>query len=85
MYALHVEKETRENDDYTALCDLSETVSCSKALSSEYARVFHKVGILAEDSILNVPNALFGERHEAQVLTIEMIETLFFQGLSTTS
>lgn len=37
VYALHVELSRERNPDYRALCDLGESVSCSKVFTSRYA------------------------------------------------
>ncbi len=34
VYALHVELSKERNPDYTAMCDLGESVSCSKVFTS---------------------------------------------------
>lgn len=36
VYALHVELSRERNPDYRAMCDLGESVSCSKVFSSRY-------------------------------------------------
>ncbi|KAK2866007.1 hypothetical protein Q7C36_002063 [Tachysurus vachellii] len=61
VYALHVEL-SRENDpNYTAMCDLADSVSCSKVFTSRWGRGFGLVQLFAEkDSILNQPNSLLG-------------------------
>ncbi|KAK3529245.1 hypothetical protein QTP70_021911 [Hemibagrus guttatus] len=61
VYALHVEL-SRENDpNYRAMCDLAESVSCSKVFTSRWGRGFGLVQLFAEkDSILNQPNSVLG-------------------------
>ena len=61
LYALYVERKSNESDDYSASCDISETISCSSALKSEYARIFQVLGIVNKESILNLPNAFYGK------------------------
>lgn len=34
VYALHVELSREKNPDYRAMCDLGESVSCSRVFSS---------------------------------------------------
>lgn len=41
VYALHVELSRERNPDYRAMCDLGESVSCSKVFSSRYALDFY--------------------------------------------
>ncbi|KAL7857338.1 hypothetical protein SRHO_G00162370 [Serrasalmus rhombeus] len=61
VYALHVEL-SRENDpEYRAMCDLAESVSCSKVFTSRWGRGFGLVQlVVAKDSALNQPNSLLG-------------------------
>ncbi|XP_066522322.1 vitamin K epoxide reductase complex subunit 1 [Hoplias malabaricus] len=61
VYALHVE-HSRENDPkYRAMCDLAESVSCSKVFTSRWGRGFGLVQlVVAKDSALNQPNSLLG-------------------------
>lgn len=37
VYALHVELSRERDPDYRAMCDLGESVSCSKVFISRYA------------------------------------------------
>ena len=60
MYALFVEHHARMDNDYKALCDISHKISCSKVFTSEYSRIFAKIGLFPQDSVLNQPNALYG-------------------------
>lgn len=38
VYALHVELSRERDPEYRAMCDLGESVSCSKVFSSRYVR-----------------------------------------------
>ncbi|KAK2820322.1 hypothetical protein Q5P01_023281 [Channa striata] len=61
VYALHVELSKERNPDYRAMCDLAESVSCSKVFTSRWGRGFGLVQFLvAKDSPLNQPNSLLG-------------------------
>ncbi|KAL5017491.1 hypothetical protein ScPMuIL_007080 [Solemya velum] len=61
MYALYVELSAESDKTYRALCDISETISCSKVFTSRYGRGFGLVDrVVASDSILNQPNSVFG-------------------------
>ncbi len=60
VYVIYVEYMTHHADNYKALCDISETVSCSKAFMSEYAKFFSYVGLVRENSVLDVSNATYG-------------------------
>ncbi|KAM8837220.1 vitamin K epoxide reductase complex subunit 1 [Spinachia spinachia] len=61
VYALHVELSRERNPDYRAMCDLGESVSCSKVFTSRWGRGFGLVQFfLAQDSLLNQPNSVLG-------------------------
>ncbi|XP_068439674.1 vitamin K epoxide reductase complex subunit 1 [Clinocottus analis] len=61
VYALHVELSRERNPDYRALCDLGESVSCSKVFTSRWGRGFGLVQFFAaKDSPLNQPNSVLG-------------------------
>ena len=58
LYAIHVEMMHNEiGDEYVAECDLSETISCSKVLTSEWAHLFSALGVFPKDSLLDQSNA----------------------------
>ncbi|KAG7282786.1 hypothetical protein CRUP_029994 [Coryphaenoides rupestris] len=61
VYALHVELSKESNPDYRAMCDLGESVSCSKVFTSRWGRGFGLVQFfVAEDHVLNQPNSILG-------------------------
>ncbi|KAM8729874.1 vitamin K epoxide reductase complex subunit 1 [Acanthopagrus schlegelii] len=61
VYALHVELSRERNPDYRAMCDLGESVSCSKVFTSRWGRGFGLVQFfVAKDSPLNQPNSVLG-------------------------
>jgi vitamin-K-epoxide reductase (warfarin-sensitive) len=55
-YALYVKHQLGKNKDYKAVCDISEKVSCTKPMASEYG------------SLLILPNSAFGVIFYAVVL-----------------
>lgn len=59
-YAIYVEYYASIDENFEALCDFSEEVSCSKVFLSEYGKIFSKLGIVPKDSILDLPNAFYG-------------------------
>ncbi|XP_037319302.2 vitamin K epoxide reductase complex subunit 1 [Pungitius pungitius] len=60
-YALHVELSRERDPDYRAMCDLGESVSCSKVFTSRWGRGFGLVQFfVAKDSLLNQPNSVLG-------------------------
>jgi len=48
LYALYVEQKVRKNIHYKAFCDISDHISCTKAVGSRYGK------------LLYLPNAFFG-------------------------
>ncbi|KAF0025375.1 hypothetical protein F2P81_022256 [Scophthalmus maximus] len=61
IYALHVELSRESNPEYRAMCDLGESVSCSKVFTSRWGRGFGLVQFfVAKDSALNQPNSVLG-------------------------
>uniref|UniRef100_A0A1A8U191 vitamin-K-epoxide reductase (warfarin-sensitive) n=1 Tax=Nothobranchius furzeri TaxID=105023 RepID=A0A1A8U191_NOTFU len=61
LYAFHVEREKGRDPTYTALCDVSSSISCSKVFSSRWGRGFGLLGsIFGNDSALNQPNSVYG-------------------------
>ncbi|CAG5907222.1 unnamed protein product [Menidia menidia] len=61
VYALHVELSRERDPDYRAMCDLGESVSCSKVFTSRWGRGFGLVQfLLPKDSLLNQPNSVLG-------------------------
>ncbi|KAK6293672.1 hypothetical protein J4Q44_G00359980 [Coregonus suidteri] len=61
FYALHVEISREKDPEYRAMCDLGDSVSCSKVFTSRWGRGFGLVQFfVAKDSALNQPNSLLG-------------------------
>ncbi|RVE59581.1 hypothetical protein OJAV_G00189810 [Oryzias javanicus] len=61
VYALHVELSRERDPDYRAMCDLGESVSCSKVFTSRWGRGFGLVQyFVGTDSPLNQPNSILG-------------------------
>lgn len=62
LYGYYVEVQAETGgDDYKAMCDISETISCTKVFATPYGKGFGVIGrLFGEDSVLNVPNGLFG-------------------------
>ncbi|KAL8589472.1 hypothetical protein ACOMHN_061683 [Nucella lapillus] len=61
VYSLHVEEEKEKNPNYRAACDFNEHMSCSRVLTSKYARGFSLVeGLLGKDHLLNARNCYTG-------------------------
>jgi len=59
-YYVHMAKKADEN--YVALCDFDETISCSKVFTSKYGKGFGLVELITgeEEHPLNQPNSLYG-------------------------
>jgi len=60
-YAFFVSSSKEMDSSYKALCDISETMSCSRVLTSEYSKGFGLVGkLFGTNSSLYHSNALYG-------------------------
>ncbi|XP_063077132.1 vitamin K epoxide reductase complex subunit 1 [Engraulis encrasicolus] len=61
VYALHVELSKEHDPKYIAMCDLADSISCSKVFTSRWGRGFGLVQLFAPvDSVLNQPNSILG-------------------------
>ncbi|XP_072127560.1 vitamin K epoxide reductase complex subunit 1-like protein 1 [Mobula birostris] len=61
LYAYHVETSKERDAAYRAMCDISDSISCSKVFTSRWGRGFGLLGtFLGQDSILNQPNSVYG-------------------------
>eukprot|EP01126_Amoeba_proteus_P055586 TRINITY_DN6911_c0_g1_i2.p1 TRINITY_DN6911_c0_g1~~TRINITY_DN6911_c0_g1_i2.p1 ORF type:complete len:121 (-),score=7.68 TRINITY_DN6911_c0_g1_i2:192-554(-) len=61
LYAIYVEKQARNHPgQFSAMCDLSESVSCSKVLTSKYSHLVAHFFDLDEDNPIHVPNTYVG-------------------------
>ncbi|KGL77260.1 Vitamin K epoxide reductase complex subunit 1-like 1, partial [Tinamus guttatus] len=61
LYACYVEREKGRDNHYQALCDITERVRCSVAISSRWGRGFGVLGsIFGKDSLINQPNSVYG-------------------------
>lgn len=68
-YGLFVELKHEHNSSYQAMCDVSETISCTKAFSSSWATGLGLVEpLLGKDHFLN------------QVIILNLERILFFGG-----
>ncbi|XP_039753697.1 vitamin K epoxide reductase complex subunit 1-like protein 1 [Pararge aegeria] len=56
-YALYVELLAELRPGYKAMCDISEHASCSRVLTSKYAK---GLGLVPEGSPFKVPNCVYG-------------------------
>ena len=68
LYALYVEHRKGEDSSYEALCDISETASCSRVLMSAYGHILSKWGLVATGSALDLPNPVLGLAFYGMVL-----------------
>lgn len=59
LYAINVESSASK-PKYKAICDIGDNMSCTRVLTSKYARLAQHHFNLKEDSIFNVPNTYYG-------------------------
>jgi len=61
FYALSVEFHKEADPEYEAMCDISEQMSCTKVLTSEWGKGFGLLGfVIGHDHPLNLKNPFFG-------------------------
>ena len=61
LYTAYVYTQKRDDPEYEAYCDISETVSCSRVVTSRFSKGFGLLErVLDSDSILNIPNFILG-------------------------
>ncbi|KAK7087243.1 vitamin K epoxide reductase complex subunit 1-like protein 1 [Littorina saxatilis] len=61
VYSLYIEIRKEHDSSYRAACDFSENMSCSKVLTSKYARGFGVMAkYLGKDHLLNARNCNLG-------------------------
>ncbi|XP_078063523.1 vitamin K epoxide reductase complex subunit 1-like protein 1 isoform X2 [Mustelus asterias] len=77
LYAFHVESSKERDATYRAMCDISESVSCSKVFTSRWGRGFGLLGgIFGHDSVLNQPNGLTDSAMAAIALAASSVVSL---------
>ncbi|XP_065173512.1 vitamin K epoxide reductase complex subunit 1-like protein 1 [Atheta coriaria] len=83
IYAYTVELQASVNENYEAMCDISEHMSCSKVFTSQYGKGFGFIGkLLGEKSPLNVPNSLVGIMAYSLLATLAQSNSLFITKMS---
>ncbi|CAM9954911.1 unnamed protein product [Scytosiphon promiscuus] len=61
LYAVYVEHKNEVDSSYSAVCDVSERVSCSKkVLMSDWGHIVSKLGLLTKGHPLDLANATLG-------------------------
>jgi len=70
-YAVHVENMKDTNPDFEALCDINASVSCSKVFSSEQGKIWSYFGLIPKDSLLDVPNAVYGMAFYVLIIVLD--------------
>lgn len=78
LYAMYVERQGSTNKEYVALCDINNSMSCSRVLKSEYAKLGRFMFGLRADHPLNVPNTYFGLVFYIGVMMYSIYPFMFF-------
>jgi vitamin-K-epoxide reductase (warfarin-sensitive) len=60
LYAIHVERKAASEKAEKAFCDINDRMSCTRVLTSPYAKMVGKIFKLPADHKLNVPNTYYG-------------------------
>ncbi|CAH1403445.1 unnamed protein product [Nezara viridula] len=75
LYSLLVEINIERNPTYTPMCDISPSMSCTKAFGSQYGKGFGIIGkLLGEKHGLNQPNSLYGMAFYTLCFFITMVD-----------
>ncbi|XP_017776325.1 PREDICTED: vitamin K epoxide reductase complex subunit 1-like protein 1 [Nicrophorus vespilloides] len=83
IYAFFVESMAERDDDYRAMCDLSEHMSCTKVFKSDYARGFGIFGrLFGKESFFNKPNSLTGILSYSLLATLAQSNSLLMTKIS---
>ena len=85
LYAIHVEEEANKSEKdakdgngkglhkkYVAFCDIHDGMSCSRVLTSEYAKMGRVLFGLKPDNPFNLPNTYYGMMFYIGVILYEM-------------
>ncbi|CBN75221.1 conserved unknown protein [Ectocarpus siliculosus] len=67
LYAVYVEHKNEEDSSYEAMCDVSERMSCSKVLMSEWGHILSQLGVLPKGHQFDLANATLGVLYFAAV------------------
>merc|ERR1712212_391568 len=61
-YSYYVSMAKKADENYVALCDIDEKISCSKVFTSKYGKGFGLVELITGDEThpMNQPNSLYG-------------------------
>lgn len=69
VYAFHVEREKSRDANYRAMCDLSNSISCSKVFGSRYVTQARLIGYIQKNPIKTaLTSTVMNERSPAAVL-----------------
>jgi vitamin-K-epoxide reductase (warfarin-sensitive) len=71
LYAIYVEIKKTSDDSFDAICDISETMSCSKVFLSEQGKIWSWLGIIPKDSVLDQPNAVYGAAFYVMIIILD--------------
>jgi len=82
LYSLHVKTQAEKDENYVALCDISEGMSCSKVFSSPYSKGFGLVGpYLGEEHPANQSNSVYGLAFYSTLLLLSLFNYRFLATL----
>lgn len=76
IYATVVKVASTNDPDYVPHCDISEEVSCSKVMHSEYGNMISYMGLVPEGSLLDQPNSLYGSLFYVASAVVSCIPTV---------
>ncbi|XP_043942298.1 vitamin K epoxide reductase complex subunit 1-like protein 1 [Protopterus annectens] len=87
IYAYHVETSKERDAGYRAMCDISDSISCSKVFTSRWGRGFGLMEhLFGRYSVMNQPNSVFGiVFYLLQILLGQTVSSVSFVTLLLTS
>lgn len=74
LYAVYVEMKKEADSSFEAVCDISETMSCSKVFLSEQGKIWSFLGIIPKGSVLDQPNAVYGAAFYVMVMILDSVD-----------
>ncbi len=75
LYDIYIERQVKRDPSYRALCDVTETISCTKSCDSRWERV-----------MFGIPNSIISIGYNTLVIALaafDMAQFIFYVALAT--
>lgn len=73
IYASLLKVAAARDPDYVPTCDISEEVSCSKVMHSEYGSMLSYMGLVDEGSFFDQANSVYGAIFYVACVTVSLV------------